>query len=368
MATLTDLAVLIKQDVLSRFASIASTFRTAELAVGAAPNPAYLSRLTTTNGDGKVAVRVEQNNTAATVDAVKIVNNAPAYALKIDHSAADKDAVNIAASGGGGYTVLGVGGNNTSLSTVKVTNSAPQVGGAIVYATGTDLGRTAPIFGGDNYGTSGGATFSAHQWEGSNSPAFRAIYDAGYAHSARVLWIDANHNDGNLIYVNNATAQTSGQMVNLIAAAGSTAPIIQIINPGSGDHITANNFKVTQGGNVAASAFYNFSTFNNARLQVTSLGAVIDRNVGDTASALRINQAHASSTGDVAQFQAAGAVKARVMRSGAISTLANTAPTDASLAAGEAAVWFDSTNGAAKLMVKAKQADGTVRTGSVVLA
>lgn len=44
------------------------------------------------------------------------------------------------------------------------------------------------------------------------------------------------------------------------------------------------------------------------------------------------------------------------------------APADGELAAGEMALWFDSTNGAAKLMVKSKQANGTVRTGSVALA
>jgi hypothetical protein len=42
-----------------------------------------------------------------------------------------------------------------------------------------------------------------------------------------------------------------------------------------------------------------------------------------------------------------------------------TAPADGDLAAGDIAFWFDDSNGAAKLMLKAKQADGTVKTGSV---
>lgn len=46
----------------------------------------------------------------------------------------------------------------------------------------------------------------------------------------------------------------------------------------------------------------------------------------------------------------------------------NAAPADAELSASQMMLWFDSTNGAAKLMVKAKQADGTVRTGSLALA
>lgn len=46
----------------------------------------------------------------------------------------------------------------------------------------------------------------------------------------------------------------------------------------------------------------------------------------------------------------------------------STAMPDAYLSAGEMAIWFDKTNGAAKMMVKAKQADGTVRTGQLALA
>lgn len=44
------------------------------------------------------------------------------------------------------------------------------------------------------------------------------------------------------------------------------------------------------------------------------------------------------------------------------------APSDGSILAGEACIWFDQTNGAAKLMIKAKTANGTVVTGEVALA
>jgi len=50
------------------------------------------------------------------------------------------------------------------------------------------------------------------------------------------------------------------------------------------------------------------------------------------------------------------------------TTHANAAPADALLSAGEIAFWFDKTNGASKLMLKAKQADGTVKTAQVALA
>jgi len=52
---------------------------------------------------------------------------------------------------------------------------------------------------------------------------------------------------------------------------------------------------------------------------------------------------------------------------GIFNTL-NSAPADGDLAAGECALWFDKTDGAAKLMIKAKQNDGTVKTASIALS
>jgi len=43
----------------------------------------------------------------------------------------------------------------------------------------------------------------------------------------------------------------------------------------------------------------------------------------------------------------------------------NSAPADGTIAVGECVIWFDKTNSEAKLMFKAKQADGTVKTGSI---
>lgn len=45
----------------------------------------------------------------------------------------------------------------------------------------------------------------------------------------------------------------------------------------------------------------------------------------------------------------------------------NVAPADGDLAAGQLALWFDDTNGAGVLNIKAKTADGTVVTGTVTL-
>lgn len=46
----------------------------------------------------------------------------------------------------------------------------------------------------------------------------------------------------------------------------------------------------------------------------------------------------------------------------------NAALADASLTASQFSLWLDDTNGACKLMIKAKQADGTVRTAAIALS
>lgn len=46
----------------------------------------------------------------------------------------------------------------------------------------------------------------------------------------------------------------------------------------------------------------------------------------------------------------------------------NVVPDSAVMAAGDFGIWLDDTNGASKLMIKAKQANGTVVTGSVTLS
>jgi hypothetical protein len=54
----------------------------------------------------------------------------------------------------------------------------------------------------------------------------------------------------------------------------------------------------------------------------------------------------------------------RINKDGYLVVKKNAAPADADLSAGEVALWFDSTNGAARVMFKGKQADGSVWTGN----
>lgn len=56
-----------------------------------------------------------------------------------------------------------------------------------------------------------------------------------------------------------------------------------------------------------------------------------------------------------------------VAKNGFVNTTKHTAPADATLAAGDLSVWFDQTDGAAKVKFKGKSADGTVVVGEVAL-
>jgi hypothetical protein len=56
------------------------------------------------------------------------------------------------------------------------------------------------------------------------------------------------------------------------------------------------------------------------------------------------------------------------MNTDGVFTSKNAAPVDGNVSAGQCFIWFDQTNGAAKLMIKGKSANGTVVTGQVALA
>jgi hypothetical protein len=80
--------------------------------------------------------------------------------------------------------------------------------------------------------------------------------------------------------------------------------------------------------------------------------------------------AHAGQTANLSQWLASdeATVFCSVSPNGYFTTRKNAAPADAELVAGEAAYWFDPTNGAAKFMIKAKQANGTVVSAAIALA
>jgi len=79
--------------------------------------------------------------------------------------------------------------------------------------------------------------------------------------------------------------------------------------------------------------------------------------------------AAASQTGNIHEWHdSASAVHGTVSENGYFTTRKVAAPVDAELSASEVAYWFDATDGAGKLMIKGKTANGTVVTGEVALS
>lgn len=108
-------------------------------------------------------------------------------------------------------------------------------------------------------------------------------------------------------------------------------------------------------------------------------GAGVSINLFDNTQALGVEssggsrtvaiRANVSQVGAQTEWQdSTGAYGTKIDKNNYFMSRKNSAPADADVAANEMALWFDATNGAAKLMVKAKQADGTVRSGSLALA
>lgn len=76
----------------------------------------------------------------------------------------------------------------------------------------------------------------------------------------------------------------------------------------------------------------------------------------------------ANPTANVLSVVTGGVVRLRINKTGYLIVQTVAAPADADLSANQMALWFDATNGAGKLMIKAKTANGTVVTGNVALA
>lgn len=115
-----------------------------------------------------------------------------------------------------------------------------------------------------------------------------------------------------------------------------------------------------EGYNSDGSLLYGRVDFSTAGVTITS---------GATTYKQLTLKATASQTANIEEWQKSdGTVYGSISENGYFTTRKNAAPADAELAAGEMAMWFDSTNGASKAMFKGKSANGTVVTGSVTLS
>jgi hypothetical protein len=83
------------------------------------------------------------------------------------------------------------------------------------------------------------------------------------------------------------------------------------------------NARITSAGNIVGQAIYGTQVGNltgtNATIFFGSTGTLIERNVADANHALRVNQANASSTGDILRLQSAGANVLEITRTGGLN-------------------------------------------------
>lgn len=331
-------------------------------------DPAHTAKIVPGSGKNGLFIRSEQNS----------------YALKVDQydNAGVHDTMNVAANFAGAHTPFSVNSGNTTLSTVKIVNTAVQTGGAVIVGVASAPTRTAQVIQADNAGQ--GASFLATQQPGATGIGIQVQYlDAGSGtttYTSRALWIQGHHTGGSLAYIENDKIQTSGNLLQLVQSNASSTADCLVISPfgsgvglrvntsGASTLIVAGNFSVDANGGVRSPSIVNNASFSNSRIQMTTTGVLLDRTVGDNNPVFRVQNSSATSTGDV--FQAigiSGAIGSRLNKNAYFITAKTTQPADSDLSANDLAFWFDSTNGAAKLMLKAKQADGTVRTGQVAL-
>lgn len=309
-----------------------------------------------------------------------IRNEQATYGLKVDQHATNgvHDTMNIAANFAGGHTPFSVNAGNTTLSTVKIVNTAPQTGGAVIVGVGSSATRTAQVIQADNSGK--GASFLATQQPGSTGAGLQIQYGnsgANETYNSRAVWVQARHNSGDVVFIENASnvMQTSGSLVSIVQPnPGSTAPCLTLSPFGAGPGLkinasgasillqVGNNYSVDPNGTVRLNSVSNGVSFNNASITPSATGTIITRNVGDGQPVLQLRNLHPSSTGDIVQFKGrpGSTIGSRVDKNGYIITGKNTPPLDADLAVGEAAMWIDPTPRTGGVRWKIKATDGTI--------
>lgn len=118
---------------------------------------------------------------------------------------------------------------------------------------------------------------------------------------------------------------------------------------------------------------YNFGSSGSRWKDSFFAGAMLARTTSFVAAAVGditiIAKGFTSQTANLTEWQdVSNNVLSSISENGYFTTRKVAAPADGELAASEVALWFDATNGAAKLKIKGKSANGTVVTGEVALA
>ena len=178
---------------------------------------------------------------------------------------------------------------------------------------------------------------------------------------------------GNIEAAVTITTPTDDVALEINGVAGQTDNILEIYpNP---NEVNETNVIMDRYGNLYLSSG---GTWDEAKVQLQDAnlgqvhldswdGVIIAPSRSSATAILVNNQTGGAHTGDSLRVVGSNGDILTIDPNGYLLIANHAAPADGALAAGECALWFDQTNGAAKLMIKAKQANGTVVTGSVNL-
>jgi hypothetical protein len=155
----------------------------------------------------------------------------------------------------------------------------------------------------------------------------------------------------------------------LTVPAGQTSDVLVLDESGGGDAGVSvqEDYSVHIQNDDINNNILDVSTANGQTIFAISDFGVLINPDNPGATALTANYATNAQTVPVLDAEGING-STRVFAKGHLVINNHAAPVDGDLAAGDCALWFDQTNGAAKLMVKAKQADGTVVTAAIALA
>lgn len=243
-----------------------------------------------------------------------------------------------------------------------------------------DASEFAPAGGGGSPGGSSG------QLQYNNAGAFGGAAGVTYAASATIFQAQAQATGDVPLVAKGFSVGQTGNLQQWQASDGTA--LLQVNSDGGLSRQDGANFQIKGAGSIDiyCGNVFDFRLSHSTTIgfqpqadNVHPLGGAANRwsvlcagqvqaLCADAGTTPELVKGAASQTANLAEWQKSDAtVYGTVSENGYFTTRKNSAPADAELTAGEAAWWFDSTNGSAKLKVKAKQANGTVVVGEIAL-